>query len=722
LLFPTGIVRPPQSQPTDVAFEALAETSPDAIVTIDDQSTILSANPATERLFGYRIEELIGQRLTIVIPERLRAAHEAGMARYLATGRPNIPWSGVRLPAMTKDGREIPVEIAFGEFSDDSGVRRFSGFIRDVSERVRYEQEIEQARAVAEAALRETAQLSSITDVALTRATYDEMLSELLRRLRQELRGDTAAVLLLAPDEGVLIPFAADGLEAELPANVRVPLGRGIAGRVAQSGKPVVIDDIRMVEVVAPVLAEQMMSLAAVPVHSGDDVIGVVHVASRTPRRFTDADTRLLEIVAERMSGVLSRTRLFQAERRAREMERTLRKISQAIAGAMTSREVMMHAARGAVEVSGAVGAYVEQVIDDNADVEIVAVAGEWTPSVGQMVPYPGSLTEEIIAAREPIFLVRMEGIGAAMAPYLARQCDDCSALVLPLLDKSTVLGAVILLRRGDEPAFEPSIVDRVRTVTDLASLALQRMNALEESERRRGQAEAAVKSRDDMLSIVSHDLRNPVNTIVMSASLLGDPEITLPAAEITRQLQVIGRSARRMNRLIQDLLDVGRIEAGRFTLSCRPEETSAIVREVCEEFRPQIEHKELTLRCNVAADLPRMNVDRDRVIQVLSNFLNNAIKFTPRGGEIAVTAMAMQDGGVQFSVRDSGPGIAPDDLASIFDRFWQAKRTAHLGAGLGLTIAKGIASAHGGCVRAESALGRGSTFHLELPKSVRCA
>jgi PAS domain S-box-containing protein len=730
-------------------FEALAESAPDAILTIDARSTILSANAATTRIFGYAPEELVGRALTVLIPERMREAHDAGLGRYLRSGRRNIPWTGVQLPALTKDGREIPVEISFGEFVDEGGRRVFSGFVRDVSDRVRHERELEAARAAGDRALRELTTLGRITDVALAQTTYDEMLRALLRRLREELGADEASVLLLDRESGELAVHASDGLSRDMDQGVRVPLGRGVAGRVAETGEPLVIEDLSRVEVVSPALRHGIVSLAAVPVRSGGEVIGVLHVGCGARRRFTDAEVRLLEVVAERMAGVFARTRLYEAERRARaeaeaarralaereqelrrlnaeledraREERALRTLAQSITGAVRIHEVMHQIAEGALSVSNAAGAYVEQVVDTDGEVEVVASAGERTPPIGQCLPYPGSLTEEIIEQREPIFLLRMRGIGAAMAPYLDEHCHDCSVLVVPLLSEQGVLGALVLLRKPDEPAFEHGVVTRVRTLADLASIALQRLVALAESERRRTQAEAAVRSRDEVLSIVSHDLRNPVSTVSMSASLLKDPSVALTDAQRAQQLEVIARSAQRMNRLIQDLLDVARIEGGRLTISCRCEDPAALASEACEAFRPIAEEKSLTLACDIAGELRPVLADRDRVLQALSNYLNNAVKFTPAGGRITIRAAAEPDGGVCFAVTDSGPGIAPAELPRVFGRFWQAKRTAHLGSGLGLAIAKGIAEAHRGRVWAESTPGEGSTFFLVLPHSTEC-
>jgi PAS domain S-box-containing protein len=729
----------------DTRFDALAASAPDAILTIDADSTILSANPATERIFGWSPGELLGRSMAVLIPERLRAAHHAGIARYLASGRRNIPWTGVELPGLTKDGREIPLEISFGEFVDEGGRHVFSGFVRDVSERVRHREEL--------------ARIGRITDVALARGTYDEMLRELLHRLREELGADAATVLLLDQASRELVVRAWDGLDAETQAYGRVPLGRGIAGRVAATGEPVVIDDVSRVDVVSPMLRQHVTSVAAVPVRSEGQIIGALHVGSRAARHFTDGDVRLLAIVAERMAGVLSRTRMYEAERGAREEaerarralaereaelrrvnaelaerareERALRTLAQSITGAVRVSEVMHQIAEGALAVSAASGAFVEQVVDADGAVEVVASAGERTPPLGQRVAYPGSLTEEIIERNEPVFLARMEGLGAAMAPYLDRHCHGCSVLVVPLLadgrapgarpPAARVLGALVLLRDAGEPPFEPGIVGRVRTLGDLTSLSLQRLVALSESERRRAEAEAAVRSRDEVLSVVSHDLRNPVSTVAMSASLLQDPEVRLTDAERVTQLDVIVRSAQRMNRLIQDLLDVARIEGGRLTIQCRCEDPAALAAEAAEAFRPIAAEKSLALDYDAAPGLRAVHADRDRVLQVLSNYLNNAVKFTPAGGRVGLRVAPTDAGGVRFAVSDTGPGIAEADLPNVFERHWQARTTAHLGTGLGLAIARGIAQAHRGRAYAESEVGAGSTFVLELPPSRDC-
>jgi signal transduction histidine kinase len=226
------------------------------------------------------------------------------------------------------------------------------------------------------------------------------------------------------------------------------------------------------------------------------------------------------------------------------------------------------------------------------------------------------------------------------------------------------------------------------------------------------GRAEAAIRSRDDVLAIVSHDLRDPVSTIRMAADLL---EMPISEEKKAQQIGVIQRSAERMNRLIGDLLDASAIEAGRFHVELEPMALLPILRETGRMLDGAAAQKQLRFECVAPTDLPDVRGDRDRLLQVLANLVGNAIKFTPEGGAIAVGARRGA-GEVIVAVEDTGPGIAEEDLPRIFDRYWQVGRRRRGGAGLGLAIAKGIIEAHEGRIWVESEPGRGSTFSFALP------
>jgi two-component system, sensor histidine kinase and response regulator len=234
-----------------------------------------------------------------------------------------------------------------------------------------------------------------------------------------------------------------------------------------------------------------------------------------------------------------------------------------------------------------------------------------------------------------------------------------------------------------------------------------------ERMERLAREAEGATRARDELLAAVSHDLRNPLGTIYTSATLVLEADLAREVLE--RQIHIIRRSAERMNRLIGDLLDASRMEAGGFAVRPVPESPETLVREAAELMDPLASEKRQQLDVQLEDGLPRVMADRSRALQIFSNLVGNALKFTPEGGRVTLAAEAA-DGGVRFSITDTGPGIDAEHLPLIFDRFWQGVAGGSEGAGLGLTIARGIVEAHGGTIGVDSTPGQGTTFHFVLP------
>ena len=223
-----------------------------------------------------------------------------------------------------------------------------------------------------------------------------------------------------------------------------------------------------------------------------------------------------------------------------------------------------------------------------------------------------------------------------------------------------------------------------------------------------------AIQARDEVLGIVAHDLRNPVNAILMAVSLLRRPGAERDAASRT-SVEAIGRSATRMNRLIRDLLDVTRLEASALSIEQAPVPAGRIVSESVEAQESLASSSSLGLRLDLAPDVPEVWADRDRLLQVFENLIGNAVKFTEPGGSITVGA-APRNGEVLFWVVDTGAGISIEDLPHVFDRFWQADKARSCGTGLGLPIVKGIVEAHGGRIWVQSRLGCGTTFLFTIP------
>ncbi|MFW6202157.1 MAG: ATP-binding protein, partial [Gemmatimonadota bacterium] len=266
-------------------------------------------------------------------------------------------------------------------------------------------------------------------------------------------------------------------------------------------------------------------------------------------------------------------------------------------------------------------------------------------------------------------------------------------------------VGVLTLLAPPGHP-FRSADLSLAEELAARASVALEKARLYDEARR-------ATHVRDEMLAVVSHDLRNPLNTIVMSAELLA---ASLPTeADVARaQLAIIDRSVQRADRLIQDLLDVARLEAGTLALEPAPVPSAEVVHEALELHRAQAAASDVRLIDELPDHVPDVWADRDRLLQVFGNLIGNAIEFTPSGGRITIGAEPV-DASVRFRVSDTGPGMPADHLSRLFDPFWQATRRRG-GAGLGLAIARGIVGAHGGRIRAESAQGKGTTVSFTIP------
>jgi PAS domain S-box-containing protein len=261
---------------------------------------------------------------------------------------------------------------------------------------------------------------------------------------------------------------------------------------------------------------------------------------------------------------------------------------------------------------------------------------------------------------------------------------------------RKTVTSAAVPLRDGTNDLLGVVVVE-------------QDVTALRQAE---SEARQAVADREELLAIVSHDLKNPLTAILLNAGV-----IQQRAPEAARQADGILRAGAQMQQLIANILDVNRARQGHLSLILEPVSVWGLVNEVIDTLKPQAAIKSLRIVRDVASDIGDVTADRSRLLQVLSNLVGNAIKFTPERGTITVAA-AVSGSDLILRVQDTGPGIAADQQAKIFERFWQAKKAERQGhgAGLGLAIAKGIVEAHHGRIAVSSAVGHGATFTVTLP------
>jgi signal transduction histidine kinase len=268
---------------------------------------------------------------------------------------------------------------------------------------------------------------------------------------------------------------------------------------------------------------------------------------------------------------------------------------------------------------------------------------------------------------------------------------------------RGRVLGAITFI--SSRPGRHgPTDLEMARHLARRAGLAIDNAGLYQEAQR-------AVRSRYRVLAFVSHDLKNPLQAMMMAATML---ERGAEGEARSRHLAVVRRAGARMDRLIHDLLDLSSLEAGRFTLARAPVDAAGLLAEVVAQQAVLADQAGITLSAEPTPGAARVSADRDRVLQVLSNLVSNALAFTPRGGRITLRARPA-DGTLRFEVGDTGKGIALADQRFVFDAFWRSA-DSHQGTGLGLAIARGIVEAHGGAIGLESEPGRGTTFHFTVP------
>ena len=326
----------------------------------------------------------------------------------------------------------------------------------------------------------------------------------------------------------------------------------------------------------------------------------------------------------------------------------------------------------------------------------------------------------DCVRTNAPVFVDSLEEYQARYPNSFERIRDtvaspEASYAMAPISDSGPPLGALVITYDRNGAATANGTV--LQILARQCALALRRIELNEAERDARLDAEEATRAREEILSVVSHDLRNPLGTILMGVTTL--QQILDPALPKADRILVIAeriqRQSERMARLIEDLVDFAGIQAGKLSIERRPTAPAKVIAAVAELFEPIAQERNVGFAVDVGEKLPVIDIDPERAVQVLANLVNNALKVTSKHGHVTVGATDGDE--VVFFVRDSGPGIDPSELPRLFERYWRSKKATYKGAGLGLSIARGIVEAHNGRIWAESQVGVGATFFFTLTR-----
>jgi signal transduction histidine kinase len=575
--------------------------------------------------------------------------------------------------------------------------------------------------------------LNQIGGILASTLDLHNLLNLLLARLVDVFAVESASLLLLDSQTGELVFEVAQGRGGAPVVGLRVPAqAHSIASMVMHTGKPFLSNNIQAESQWYPRIDEQTgfttQQLICVPIVQQDEQIGVIEVVNRTDGApFTTEDMELLIGLAGQASTAIQSAQLYastdQALAERVEELSTMQEIDRQLNATLDFERVMDLTLKWATSATHADAGSLGLVVDDadRQGIWIVAAHGYPLP-VGQyqenLWPLGQGVVGQVVSSAEIVCLPDVR----EPLPHLGGYPAVRSELVAPIVREQRVIGILDLLSNrlngfGDQ---DKAFVSRL---AGHAAIAI-------ENARLYAQVKRANDSKTEFVSLVSHELKAPMTIIKGYAELI---EITM--AEMLRPdqkklLRIIMSNVEQMQTLINDLLQLARLESGQLALECYPVRVQAVLGEVLTSLRHSIDEKELEISLDAPGEVPMVCADPVRLNQILVNLIGNAIKYTPEGGSIRLSIQVqpehrLRDGEVEtqhfvcYAIQDTGIGISPEDQARLFQRFFRANHIYvrdQSGTGLGLSITKTLVEMQGGRIWAKSELGKGSTFYFTVP------
>ncbi|MBI5958393.1 MAG: GAF domain-containing protein [Chloroflexi bacterium] len=545
--------------------------------------------------------------------------------------------------------------------------------------------------------------------------------------------GCHAVYLLLLTADQPLLQAAASAAHSPsllLESERLIPLGQGVIGQAIRSGESQIAADLRE-DADYPALYQprRLQSALITPLRRADDSIGLICLLSTDLNVFTEIERDALEMLAIQVSTTLENAEFYkQAQRRLMEQS-VVHQIGQTLAAILDYRELsetLVQRMNHAISTAGCVVAYYEQEHD------AVRVAADYrTPDhphldmpllTGNYLPLAEHHTiSQAIKTHQPATVYLNDPGTPPAARELLERIGMVSQLIVPMIAGDRVLGVVDWVDDMPGRRFSPDDMQLARTLVAQATVAVDNALLFQQLKAHADQLAEANRLRTQFLATISHELRTPMNSIIGFTETLMDGLYGQLSEQQSNRMERIQSNAYHLLALIDDLLDLSRIDAGRMKLHMEILGMRNVILTALQTIEASISAKSLNLTLNMPDDLPRIQADPERLHQVVINLLSNAVKFTHEGG-ITVTVREVNQNGLRFvetSVADTGIGISPTDQLIIFDEFRQADGSStrvYGGTGMGLAITKKLVELMGGIILVESELGRGSTFSFTLP------
>jgi signal transduction histidine kinase len=539
--------------------------------------------------------------------------------------------------------------------------------------------------------------LQAVTDAALAHLEVEELLQVLLPRIRDILGADTCAVLLLDEETNDLVARAAVGIEEEVEAGVRIAMGGGFAGRVAAGKQPVVLDDIDEAELLNPILREKgIKSMVGVPLLVAGAVIGVLHVGTLQRREFDSDDVDLLQLAADRAAVAIEHARLFEAERHARRRIEHVQAVTDAALAHLELEElldVLLPRIRDILVADTCAVLLLDR--DTNELVARAALGIEEEVVAGVRIPRGGGFAGRVAATKQPVIIDNLATYGV-LNPILREKGIE-SMLGVPLLVGDDAIGVMHVGSLAPR-RFTNDDVELLQLVAQRVAIAIERAKLHE-------QARQFDQLKLNFVSIASHELRTPATSIYGALTTLVQ-RLELPPETREELIQMAYQQSDRMRRLIEQLLDLSRLDARAIRVVPHPIVLSSVLAEIVSGSVPQGLRADVDVPADLAAVADPLALER-----VLTNLLTNAV----RHGAAPIRLSAVRkDANLRISVEDSGSGVPEELRDRLFDRFSRAD--SGVGSGLGLAIARAYAHAMGGELFYREGA-PGARFELVIPQ-----